>query len=229
MVRKILSALRIIFYLVIIGLGIGIISFLVLSQINTPERTIGYSTLVSSASTVAIAILTLVLAMETWRMRNQQYSQIQQEKINSVRPLVVVELSEGRVIDDRTIVIKNLGKGIAFDVVFEVLGEGSCPHIEKIIISKIKEHGFIKKGMRNLGINQEVESHVFLFTELGEDFLEACININICFKDIYGNLYENRFSFDMSEYENTNRLGGKPEHERNDHLKKISEVLVKKL
>ncbi|MBW5800980.1 hypothetical protein [Halomonas elongata] len=86
-----------------------------------------------------------------------------------------------------------------------------------------------KKGMRNLGISQVIESHAFLSHQLGKGFFEACVNIKVVFKDIYGNQYENIFSFDMAEYENTNRLGGKPEHERNDHLKKLVETLGKKL
>ncbi len=205
----------------IIALGVVIISFLVLSQKREAEDLIGYSAIISASATVAIAVLTLVLETETWRMRSQQYSQIQQDKINSVRPLVVVELVEGRVINDRMIAIKNLGRGIAFDVTFEVSGEGGCPRVEEKIIEYISGHGFIKKGMRNLGVSQVIESHDFLSSQLGEGFFEACINIRVAFKDIYGSKYEYRFSFDMSEYENTNRLGGKPEHERNDHLKKI--------
>ncbi|WP_311945598.1 hypothetical protein [Halomonas piscis] len=229
MIRKIFSALRVIFYISIISSGIVIILFLVLAKSRATESLIEYTSIVSASATVAIAILTLVLAIETWRMRNQQYSQIQKDKVNSVRPLVVVELAEGRVINDRMIVIKNLGRGIAFDVNFEIAGEGRCHHVEDKIINYISEHGFIKRGMRNLGIHQIVESHAFLFNELGEDLFEACINIHVIFKDIYGNQYDNRFSFDMSEYENTNRLGGKPENERNDHLKQISKTLSKKL
>lgn len=213
MIRKSLPALRVIFYFSIIALGMGVISFLVLSQRGGTGSLIEYSAIVSASATVAIAVLTLVLAIETWRMRNQQYSQIQQEKVNSVRPLVVVELAEGRVINDRMIVIKNLGRGIAFDVSFEISGEGGCSPVEEKIIKYISGHGFVKKGMRNLGIDQVVESHAFLSSQLGERFFEACINIHVVFKDIYGSQYENRFSFDMSEYENINRLGGKPEHE----------------
>nr|WP_298251119.1 hypothetical protein [uncultured Halomonas sp.] len=226
---KFLSSLRVVFYVAIIASGIAVVSFLVISQREGVGNLVEYSAIVSASATVAIAVLTLVLAIETWRMRNQQYSQIQKEKINSVMPLVVVELAEGRVINDRMIVIKNLGRGIAFDVTFEVSGEGGCPDVEERIIKYISGHGFIKKGMRNLGIDQVVESHAFLSNQLGEGFFEACINVRVIFYDVYGNQYENRFSFDMAEYQNTNRLGGKPENERNDHLKRISEILSKKL
>ncbi|MBW5800979.1 hypothetical protein [Halomonas elongata] len=145
MKRSFLVFLRFSFYLVTISLGVGVVLFLVVSKEEGGDRLLEYSAIASASATVAIAVLTLVLAIETWRMRNQQYAQIQQEKVNSVRPLVVVELAEGRVINDRMIVVKNLGKGIAFDVSFEVAGEGGCPDVESKIVDYISGHGFIKK------------------------------------------------------------------------------------
>ncbi|WP_447955630.1 hypothetical protein [Vreelandella sp. EE7] len=225
-----MNKIRGVLYFFVCALGIGVVAFLIYSGFeNEQETAVFYSAVATSAATVAIAILTMVLAIETWRMRNQQHEQIKKEVINSVRPLVVVEISEGRVINDRIILIKNMGKGIAFDVGFEVTGEGNSPEAEEKIIKNISDHGFIKRGMRNLGIGQVVDSHVFMFPEIGKGGMEACINIKVSFKDIYGTAYENKFIFDMAEHENTNRLGGKPENERNDHLKKIAETLNNKL
>lgn len=217
-------------YFMVCFFGMSVVAFLIFSGLkNDQETAVFYSAIATSGATVAIAILTMVLAIETWSMRNQQQAQIRQEVINSVRPLVVVELAEGRVINDRMIVIKNLGKGIAFDVTFSIYKEGVSPEAEEKIIDRIEEHGFIKKGLRNLGIGQVIDSHIFLFPEIGEGSLEACINIHISFKDIYGTNYENKFIFDMAEYENTNRLGDKPEIERNKYLKEIAGILKKDL
>lgn len=213
-------------YFMVCFFGMSVVAFLIFSGLkNDQETAVFYSAIATSGATVAIAILTMVLAIETWSMRNQQQRQIQQEVINSVRPLVVTELIEGRVINDRTMVIKNLGKGIAFNVSFEISGEGVSPEAEEKIIDRISSHGFVKKGIKNLGIGQVIDSHVFLFPEIGTGVLEAVFNIQVEFEDIYGNKYENKFVFDMSEYENTNRLGGKPENERNDHLKEIAKIL----
>lgn len=210
--------------------GMSVVAFLIFIGLrNDQETAVFYSAIATSGATVAIAILTMVLAIETWSMRNQQQRQIQQEVINSVRPLVVIELVEGRVINDRTMVIKNLGKGIAFNVSFEIVGEGSSPEAEEKIIDRISSHGFVKKGIKNLGIGQVIDSHIFLFPEIGKGVLEASFNIQVEFEDIYGNKYKNKFIFDMAEYENTERLGGKPDNERNDHLKKIVEILKKEL
>lgn len=225
-----MRAFRTFMYFVVCIFGILVVAFLIYSGFeNEKETAVFYSAVATSGATVAIAILTMVLAIETWRMRNQQQRQIRQEVINSVRPLVVIELVEGRVINDRTMLIKNLGKGIAFNVSFEIVGEGCSPEAEEKIIDRISSHGFVKKGIRNLGIGQIIDSHIFLFPEIEKGALEASFNIQVEFEDIYGNKYKNKFIFDMAEYENTERLGGKPDNERNDHLKKIVEILNKEL
>lgn len=225
-----MNFLRALLYVCACSFGVSVVAFLILSGIIRDQETaVFYSSVATSGATVAIAILTMVLAVETWRMRNQQQRQIQQEIISSVRPLVVVELAEGRVINDRTIIIKNLGKGIAFNVSFKIEERGNSLHAEREIVERISEHGFVKKGIKNLGIGQVIESHIFLFHEIGESVFEACVDVSVLFEDVYGNKYENKFVFDMAEYENTNRLGGKPENERNDHLKKIVQILEKEL
>lgn len=216
-----------IFYFLVFMLSAFAVVFLIKVSVEQPNLLGGYSAMVGALATVSIAALTCVLALETWRMRNQQYAQIQKQRTDEVKPLVVFELAEGRVINDRTMVIKNLGRGIAYDVSFEIRRYNPGLKSEDVLVDRLNAHGVIKKGIRNLGIGQEIESHVVLINEMGKDFLETCVDVEVFYKDIFGNPLRNSFTLDFSEYENVNRLGGKVGFERNDHLKQIAETLIK--
>lgn len=214
------------FYFLLVSILAAAIAFIAYTYKIDSTAGIEYSSLVSSFATLAIAILTVILAIETWSLRSLQNQQIRMDKINSVQPLVTLELVEGNSINDRNVVVRNLGKGIAFDVSFEFLSENESGISDAFIIDKLNSHGFIRDGVRNLGIKQVIESHLFLFHEVPGEVFSVKINVAISYSDVYANRYENKIGLILSEFENISRLGISYEEENKRALKSISESLV---
>lgn len=193
------------------------------------------SSWLSAIATVAIAILTFILAKETWYLREAQIRQLEELKRENIRPSIGVQLDSSPVgihfIDAR---VSNSGKGIAKKVRFAfkdrsgaALAPGNDPVSDKFL-----KLSMFSKGIETIGIGQTLSSFVFSFLDLGEELhgkiFEPYLSIVVDFEDIEGNRYQNTFEIDFAQYEGISHLGGADAvHKISDEIMKIRELLGK--
>lgn len=208
--------------LVSITLVIGVIvgTLLPQSAIAAPDSLSGW---ITTTATVIICVLTIVLAVETWRLRAIQAHQIHELFLDSIRPNVSVELSNSPSgVNLMNVRVANSGKGIARKIKFEFLNRNDqlATEEEQPIIKVFHKLAMLRLGVQSLGINQELKSFIFSFFELrgqlGTDIFSPYVNIRIRFEDVNGNEYVNIFVVDFSQYEGISAVG-------EDSLKKLAD------
>ncbi len=202
-------------YLVLFsGIFIGIfIGFFLSSELRT-EISKDWAAWIAALSTLVIALLTIVLSMETWGLRKIQTKQIEIMRKNAITPLVNLKLEISQV--DRifiNLLVENNGVGIAKNIRFKVIMVSLEDDTGASELSdKFKKIGFIKNGISSLGINEVRETFLFIFPnfteKFGDKFYNSHVDIEISYQDIDGNDYKNSASFRMNEYIEIGTLGG---------------------
>ncbi|WP_373800118.1 hypothetical protein, partial [Neisseria dentiae] len=127
------------------------------------------SSWVSAVATVAIAILTFILAKETWHLREAQISQLEELKRENFRPNIGFQLEPNPVsMQFMDVQVNNLGKGIAKKVKFSFYGKDGLEISdgENIIVDKILSLSMFNKGIESIGIGQKLSSFLFSFIDL---------------------------------------------------------------
>ena len=105
-------------------LGIVTGSQIQLSAILTADS---LSSWVAALATVAIAVLTFILAKETWYLREAQIEQVNSLRKENIRPAVSVTLKNSDIAFNLMMVnLSNLGKGIARNVSFQICRSKWC-------------------------------------------------------------------------------------------------------
>lgn len=173
------------------------------------------SSWVSAIATVAIAILTFVLAKETWYLREAQMLQVAELKRENIRPNVSVQLERSHVgINFHNVKISNLGKGIARKIAFTFFDRAGNPVNDDrdVIVNKFRKLAIFRQGIESMGIGQTFSSFVINFIELhkelnGEIF-RGYLSILVSFEDVEGNPYTNTFAMDFAQFEGISELGG---------------------
>ncbi|MCG8069574.1 MAG: hypothetical protein JAY84_17125 [Candidatus Thiodiazotropha taylori] len=217
--------------LLVIGIAIG--SQFQLSNSLTADS---ISSWVSALATVAIAILTFVLAKETWYLREAQIEQVNELRRENIRPNVSIALLNSPIsFNLMNMEVSNLGKGIARNIRFKFFDKsGTQIEVGKngLVDEFLKLH-ILSDGMHSLGIGQKVSSFVFSFFDLqkiiaGEDIFSPYFKIAIAFEDTEGNTYENELIVDFAEFKGITEIGGgDPIHKISDDIKKLREEIVK--
>lgn len=192
------------------------------------------SSWLSAIATVAIAILTFILAKETWYLREAQIRQLDELKRENIRPNVGVQLESSPVgMNFVNVKISNLGKGIARKIVIKFVDRAGNEVAKDVdlVVEKFRKLAMFRQGIQTMGIGQEISSFVFSFIDLGKelngDIFKPYLQINIDFEDVEGNLYSNSFTIDFAQYEGISELGGDPLHQMATEIKKIREQLGK--
>jgi len=188
------------------------------------------SSWVSAIATVSIAVLTFILAKETWYLRAAQLEQLEQLRLDSIRPSVDFAFKISKVsVHLLELEIKNNGKGIAQNVSFEFKPVGdNLELIDNPIIEKLKELGAIKHGIATLGVEQTYTTFVLSFYDMMQDIGEeetfsTRFIVEISFADANGHLYSNKVTIDFSEYIGVVEVGGgDPSHKISKSLEKIA-------
>ncbi len=173
------------------------------------------SSWVSATATVAIAILTFILAKETWHLREAQISQLEELKRENFRPNIGFQLEPNPVsMQFMDIQVNNLGKGIAKKIKFSFYGKDGLEISdgENIIVDKILSLSMFNKGIESIGIGQKISSFLFSFIDLkGEaeavNIFDIYFDLKVTFEDIEGNKYENIFAVDFSQYKGISTVG----------------------
>ena len=170
---------------------------------------------VAAGATVAIATLTFILARETWYLRLAQIRQIDELKIETIRPnLEFYLLSAPASFSMMNVHVQNNGKGTARNIKFEFFQEGSVDSIEQenALIGKFLSLNILKNGISSLGSGKERKSYIFNFYELNDQFgdllYQAKIKILIKFENADGKLYSSESIVDFSEFKGLSEVGG---------------------
>lgn len=192
------------------------------------------SSWLSAIATVAIAVLTFILAKETWYLREAQIEQLAELKRENIRPNVGVQLESSHVgMNFINVKVSNLGKGIARKVSFTFFDREGNHVTEKqdVVVDKFLKLGIFRMGVESIGIGQVFSSFVFSFIDLGNDLkgeiFKPYLRIAINFEDVEGTPYTNTFSIDFAQFEGTRELGGDPLHTMATEIQKIRESIGK--
>ncbi len=170
---------------------------------------------VGAIATVAIAILTFILARETWYLRLAQIRQIDELKIEAMRPsLEFYILSAQTSIHMMNAHIQNNGKGIARNVSFKFYGSSGdvLSSQETAVVEKFLSLNMLKNGLASLGASKERKSFVFSFLDLmnknGDVLFGVKIRASIKFEDAEGRKYASESIVDFSEFKGVSEVGG---------------------
>ncbi|MDA3907229.1 MAG: hypothetical protein PF484_14245 [Bacteroidales bacterium] len=180
-------------------------------------------------ATIAIAILTIILAIETVRLRLIQAKQIKHLSKESIKPKIELYLETNKYsINFIEIHVVSNGNGTANNIrFFFEAEENEAIETSRVIISKIEKINFFKIGLRYLGAGQSKKSFLMSATENelgGNDiFFKSIVNAKIICEDDLGEIYTYKYTFDMSEFQGITTIGSEPTKDIADNLKKISD------
>lgn len=213
--------------LFIVGIAVG-------SKANIPSESawIIISAIISAVATGVIAFLTIILAVETWRLRRNQDEQIDSNRKESIRSHVEIFL-ESSIVGFQFIIFKveNIGRGLARNIQFEIeKSEREFLDSEKEIVGTLEKLSFFKNSLNSLGVNGTKKSFLFSFIDMqqkyGEGFFETRLSFKITFEDMEGNSYANHSVIDLSEFEGITELGnGNPAYRTSVEIEKIRKNL----
>jgi len=190
------------------------------------------ATWIASLATVVIALLTIILAIETQSMRRLQQEQIDKIRTDAIRPDVDLYLGFSQAaFNFADLTLRNNGSGMARDVriVFShVAGRGSSEHAQEII-EKLLKPSFSANGVSTLGPRRELSSFVISFLDLAGDanepIMDVCIEAAVDCKDADGKDHHTVSIIDMAEFRGISELGGRPAHDTVRQLKNIGKQL----
>ena len=171
-------------------------------------------TWVAALATVCIAILTIILARETWALRRIQLEQIDQIRKDSIKPSIDLYLkSAPAAYQFMDIHVVNGGSGVAENIKFTFTNQ--CAEAQDVydhLHEKIKNLVILSKGISSLGVGEKRTSHLFSFIDLNRKFEDRMFNcivqIDIQFQDIEGKNYTSRSHFNFTEYKGLREVGG---------------------
>ena len=171
-------------------------------NLNESDITVIFSGVVTAA-TVVYAILTWKLVSETQKMR----------KVQTEPKISVIIQSREEWIGWLDMIIQNTG-GPAYDIKFEIE-----PDYEKFDGKLLSEYGFIKNGLNYIGPNQKLQ---FFFTSITEE-MKHSFEIKVSYQNSVGNIYEDIYIIDFSQFDGLNQLGKPPLYEISNTLYKIQQ------
>ncbi|HFD33199.1 MAG TPA: hypothetical protein ENJ28_10910 [Gammaproteobacteria bacterium] len=187
--------------------GINIDSTATLTQDNL-------SSWVTAFATVVIAVLTIVLAKETWSLRNIQLSQIEHIRKDSIRPNIDLYLkSSPAAFNFVDVHVINNGSGSAQNVTFSFENRNTKDtEVFDYVVSLFTKLNILNSGISSLGINEKRSSFVLNFIELNQKYkdiiFETNIVVNISYEDIEGDKYTSKAIMNFSEFLGITELGG---------------------
>jgi hypothetical protein len=211
----------------ILGAAFG--SQIQISNILTADS---LSSWVAALATVAIAILTFVLAKETWYLREAQIEQVNELRRENIRPNVSVNLSSSPIdLSFMNIRIQNHGKGIARNIRFSFIDreQKEINLLDSAIVDEFLKLHVFSEGINSLGLDQKIESFLFSFYDIkknveGSDIFSPYFKIKIHYEDVEGTPYFNELTMDFKEYKGITSVGGgDPLHKIADDIKKLRE------
>ncbi|NYZ22754.1 hypothetical protein [Azospirillum oleiclasticum] len=193
------------------------------------------SSWVSAVATLAIAILTFVLAKETWSLRIVQMKQVEEIRKEAIRPGVdIYLLSSPAAINFMNVHVENNGKGVARNISFKFMPEGKneFTEYERLVIDNLLKLNMLSNGISSLGSGKQRTSFAFSFHELsgkaGDEMFNVRFSVKISCLDLDGRPHTVDSVVDFSEYKGIKMIGGgDPTYQLYKETEKIRLVLEK--
>lgn len=189
---------------------------------------IDLATWTGALATVAIALLTFILAAETWRLRSIQNAQIEEIRKDSIKPLIEIFIEQSpSYFQIFNFKVENVGKGIAKNVSFKLIErDDALSKSEEYLLGKLNSIAFFKKKISVLGLGKSTSSFLFSLNELmknsEEKTFEVCLSFEIVFYDSEGVRYTAHSVIDLSEIEGLTQVGTEPVYGIYLQLKEIN-------
>ena len=187
---------------------------------------------VSALATVVIASLTIVLAIETWKLRGIQLKQIEQIRKDSIRPSVSLYLKSSpvsfNIID---IHIANDGAGTAQNIKFKFTNKSKdAQEVYDHLQEEFSKLVILSDGISSLGAGEKRTSFLFSFLEIskkfGDKLFEYFAEIDIEFQDMEGKPYTSKSHFKFMEYKGISNFGKDPVHKISSSLEEIQKAIT---
>lgn len=185
------------------------------------------SSWVTAFATITIAVLTIVLAKETWALRIMQLSQIERIRKDSIKPSISFYLKSSEAeMSSFEVYIENNGKGVAQNVKFTFINlNEDAVDVFNEVVNEIDNLVILKEGILSLGPAENRKSFLFSFIELAGKFkektFECSMKVNIEFEDLEGGKYSSKTVIKFDEYKGISSIGGSPLHKISNQLEKI--------
>ena len=187
---------------------------------------------VSAIATVVIALLTIFLARETWKLRGVQLKQIEQIRKNSIKPSVSLYLKSSPVsVNIIDIHIANDGAGTAQNIKFKFTNKSlDAQEVYDHLQERVSKLVILSDGISSLGAGEKRTSFLFNFFEISKKFddklFEYFAEIDIEFQDVEGKTYTSKSHFKFMEYKGISNFGEDPVHKISSSLKEIQKVIT---
>ncbi|TCN75783.1 hypothetical protein EDB62_11250 [Vibrio crassostreae] len=184
---------------------------------------------VAALATVAIAVLTFILALETWKLRRSQDKQSADLIEQSIKPELEIYLESSRIsFQFMNLYIENTGNGVAKDIIFNIKGRDGLNYSseEKALVDEFERLNFIQNNMASLGVQKKRSSFLFSFIELvkkvGNSAFDIKLIVEVSFTNISGKRYTSESIVDLSEFKGITELGnGDPVQNLSNEVEKI--------
>lgn len=191
------------------------------------------SSWVGALATLAIAVLTFVLAKETWSLRIAQMKQVEEIRKEAVRPGVDLYLLSSPVsFQFMNVHVENNGRGVARNISFQFEPEGKPEFTEheRFVVDKFLKLNMLSNGISSLGVDKQRKSFAFSFLDVGrkagDGMFDIRFKVKVSCSDVDGRLYSVDSIIDFSEYKGVSeRGGGDPAYQLYKETEKIRMVL----
>ncbi len=192
------------------------------------------SSWVSAIATAVIAVLTIVLAKETWALRKLQLEQIEQIRKDAIKPSIAIVLKDSPVgISFTNVHVVNNGSGPAQNIQFSFSNlNHDAQDVFDYVQEQIDEIAFLSSGVSSLAPGQERMSFLLSFIDLNSKFPEGhsfnfhC-SVQISYEDLEGSEFESSTTFRFGELRGVSQLGTDPDKKIADAVDKIQKDLRK--
>ena len=190
------------------------------------------SSWIGAIATVSIAILTFVLAKETWYLRAAQIEQVNELRRENIRPNVSLALKSSPVaINFKIVELQNLGKGIARNVIFSYFDKDNnrISNGQNPVVDEFQNIHIFSSGMASLGIGQKIESFLLSIHDIksklpDDDIFSPNFKVRMDYEDVEGTKYENEVVIDFRELKGISTIGDSaPLQTMSGELKKLRE------
>lgn len=183
---------------------VGIIPLTPLPPIDMIKITEDSAATMASLSTVAIALLTFVIASETITSRFTKNYQIEAMRKEEIRPFIEMFIEQSKsdfqVFNVR---VENVGKGIAQNISFVLTEKEELSKNQSYLLKELEKLDFFKNGIKILGNGKARSSFLFnayeLYKDCGEKAFEACLSFKVVSHDHEGFQYATPSIIDLYE------------------------------
>jgi hypothetical protein len=176
---------------------------------NSGALTVLFTAIVTF-STVAYALLTWSLVVETKRMR----------EVQTEPKMQIALIPKDFFVSFIDVEISNVGLGPAYDVRFALNPAINCPASQKLCL-ELQEMNLLKNGMGYFAPKQQIRSFLTSMIEEFENKKAARIDVRISYRSATLKNYADTYILDFSEMVGLSQLGEPPLEKMAKHIESL--------